>query len=253
MKKLLLLYLLLLTFGLKAQTLLTEANDFHIKTIEGDPIYLFPILDDDEQIVVIDFFSTSCGPCQDFAPDFQQSYLDFGENQGNVYFMGINWGNDNLGVHEFDSIFGLTYPTASGVQGGGNIVFLDYQIQSYPTVIVIKPDHQISNQYVWEPSTENINAAVIEAGGLMVGKEEIKSSTFKVYPNPAKDFIYVQLKNSDDETYFDIINLNGEIVYQEVLQKNNKRINLNLNAGLYNLRLINKDGKSETSKLIINR
>lgn len=253
MKKLLLLYLLLLTFGLNAQTLLTEANNFHVKTIEGDPIYLFPILDDDEQIVVIDFFSTSCGPCQDFAPDFQQSYVDFGENQGNVYFMGINWGNDNQGVHEFDSIFGLTYPTASGTQGGGNIVFLDYQIQSYPTVIVIKPDHQISNQYVWEPSNENINAAVIEAGGLMVGKEEIKYSTFKVYPNPAKDFIYIQSENIDNETYLDIINLNGEIVYQEVLQKNNNRINLNLSAGLYNLRLINKQGISETSKLVITR
>ena len=97
MKKIfLLLFAVLIVRGIMAQTLLTEAEDFHVKTIDGVPIWLFPLLDDEEQIVVIDFFSTTCGPCQDYADDFQRSYEAFGSNTGNVYHMGINWGNITL-------------------------------------------------------------------------------------------------------------------------------------------------------------
>jgi len=245
-----------LPFVGNSQTLLTEAVDFHVKTIDGEPIYLFPLLDDDNYIVVIDFFSTTCGPCQDFADDFQQSYIDFGENTGNVYFMGINWGNDNEGVREFDSIFGLTYPTASGVQGGGNIVFNDFQIQSYPTVVVIKPDHMISNQYVWEPSNANINDAVIEAGGLLVGKKEIYAEQLKVYPNPASEKVNISLPEFKDEIYIDIINIRGQIVYQSLVSSNAfKTTTINLNdfkRGIYTVRTITCEGKLLYQKLIIN-
>ena len=32
-----------------AQTTLTEAQNFHVKTIDGEPIWLFPLLDDENQ------------------------------------------------------------------------------------------------------------------------------------------------------------------------------------------------------------
>lgn len=258
MRKVIILLFVFISFAGMSQTLLTEANDFHVKTIEGTPIYLYPLLDDDNYIVVIDFFSTTCGPCQDYADDFQQSYIDFGENTGNVYFMGINWGNDNEGVHEFDSVFGLTFPTASGVQGGGNIVFLDYQVQSYPSVVVIKPNHEISNQYVWEPSTENINQAVIEAGGVLVGEKEIPSETLNIYPNPATNNAKIDVDINDiNETYIDIINTNGQILYQKIIRKNNNSsitIGLdNFEKGIYFVRMITSEGKMKTEKLIVAR
>ena len=60
MKKLFILLLGLgLFFSIQAQTQLTEAEDFHVKTIESVTIDLFPILDEDHMIVVIDFFTTS--------------------------------------------------------------------------------------------------------------------------------------------------------------------------------------------------
>ncbi|MCF8349188.1 MAG: redoxin domain-containing protein [Bacteroidales bacterium] len=194
MNKLFVFLLLLAFFVSKAQTTLTEAVDFHVKTIYGETIYLFPLLDDNQQIVVIDFFSTSCGPCQDYAPDFQAAYEKFGYNEGNVYFMGINWGNDNQGVYEFDSVFGLTYPTASGSQGGGNLVFNDYNILSYPTVVVITPDHQIVEQYIWVPDEDNITQAVLNAGGIIVGVDKLnesESDKVMVFPQPAFDYLHV--------------------------------------------------------------
>ena len=215
-KLILLLTVTLIIVTITAQTTLTEAVNFHVKTIYGEPTWLFPILDDENQIVVIDFFSTTCGPCQDYAPDFQACYKKFGNNNGNVYFMGINWGNDNEGVREFDSIYGLTFPTASGSQGGGNIVFNDYDIQSYPTVIVITPDHTIVEQYVWYPSEENITNAVIAAGGILVNTTENKHEKpeLKVFPNPAQSIgtIEFELIKSTNVS-ISIYNLMGQRVY----------------------------------------
>ena len=212
----LLIAAVLVTSTITAQTTLTEAVNFHVKTIYGEPIWLFPILDDENQIVVIDFFSTTCGPCQDYAPDFQACYEKFGTNDGNVYFMGINWGNDNEGVREFDSIFGLTFPTASGSQGGGNIVFNDYEIQSYPTVIVITPDHTIVEQHVWYPNEENITNAVVAAGGILVSTTENKheKTEIKVFPVPVQNIgtIEFELQKSADIS-ISIYNLIGQQVF----------------------------------------
>jgi len=251
---------IIITSATIAQTTLTEAVNFHVKTIYGEPIWLFPILDDENQIVVIDFFSTTCGPCQDYAPDFQACYEKFGNNEGNVYFMGINWGNDNIGVAEFDSIFGLTFPTASGSQGGGNIVFNDYDIQSYPTVIVITPDHDITEQYIWYPNEENITDAVIAAGGILVNTNEIASEKPKliVYPNPVNSSgtIKFELQKSTD-IRISIYNLIGQQVYISDYQRQsagNTQITFpvdELKNGYYFVRIDSEKGLIATTRISV--
>ena len=263
MKKLLLLIFSFLLFqGLMAQTLLTEAENFHVKTIDGVPIWLFPILDEEEQIVVIDFFSTTCGPCEDYADDFQRSYEAFGSNTGNVFHMGINWGNDNQGVREFDSIFGLTYPSVSGTQGAGNIVFNQYQIQSYPTVIVINTAHEITDQYVWVPSEENIEDAIIAAGGILVGTDETENidSEFSFYPNPVSDMgsIVVYLTKAA-KVEFVVNNILGKQIIsgeQLFLQAGKHKIPLavsQLERGVYFIKLLVGNEKLLTTRIVISR
>lgn len=206
-------FLFLLT---SAQTDLTEAVDFHVKAVSGETIKLFPILDNEAKIVVIDFFSTTCGPCQDYAPDFQAAYEIFGENNGNVFFLGINTNNDNEEVFEFDSIFGLNYPNVSGLQGGGDIVYSNYNIQSYPTVIVITPDHQVVEQFIWPPSTVNIVDAVYAHGGIITRIQEMESkkSEFNLFPNPASSNVSLICSlESQMHMEYEIINLSGNLVY----------------------------------------
>ena len=261
MRKLVLLFFIVFTFGNTfAQTTLTEAVNFHVKTIYGEPVWLFPILDNENKIVVIDFFSTTCGPCQDYAPDFQASYESFGSNEGNVHFMGINWGNDNLGVEEFDSIYGLTFPTASGSEGGGNIVYGDYDIQSYPTVIIITPDHSIVEQYIWYPNEENITNAVIAAGGTLVGTNDLEANktSLNVFPNPVKDIGTVEFNLRSKQTInLTVFNLLGKVVYSSKIigqPKGKVQVSFSVNGlenGFYFVRISSDEESIATSRISV--
>lgn len=192
MKKIVLLFiaLVILSTG-KAQTTLDTALNFSVKDIHGYTHKLFPILDSNNY-VVIDFFTPSCGPCTAYAPDFQQAYLHYGENQNGVYFLGISWGASNAMVQDFDSTYGLTYPSVSGSQGNGNSVVTDYNILSYPTVVVIAPDRSIKSQYVYPPDFQTLDSTLTAIMGIATGVPGIKEqSASGVYPNPATSGITV--------------------------------------------------------------
>ncbi len=261
MKKYILLLLLLITFQYAhSQTPLDTALNFTVKDIYGEQIELFPILDEGK-FVVIDFFSTSCSFCLLYSPDFQASFEDFGENSSNVYFMKIAWGDDNQGVAYFDSIYGYTTPSVSGIQGGGNQVYNNYEVGSTPTVILIAPDRTILEKYIWKPTQENINAAIIAAGGSMVGVEdqvsEIKNS-LNVYPNPSRGLINVSFVAKDPAHYqLEAYNLLGSKVYSSVPGNLNEGTHIlevdlgSLPEGTYFVRLVRNGNHDTLSKIIL--
>ena len=142
MKKLLLLLIALtLGFGVKAQCPLTTAVDFTATDVHGTEVHLFDILDSG-QAVLIDFFFTTCGPCQQACPFIVQAYTALGCNMHDVYFMEIDSGDTEAACLNWVSTYGVEYPTIAGVSGGTSICS-QYGIQYYPTVILIMPDHSI--------------------------------------------------------------------------------------------------------------
>ena len=89
MKKILLLVAaVVFSFGLKAQCPLNQAVDFTATDCHGNTIHLFDILDGG-QSVLIDFFYTTCGPCQQATPKVVESYYSMGCNQNDVFYMEI--------------------------------------------------------------------------------------------------------------------------------------------------------------------
>jgi len=146
--------------------------------------------------MVIDFFTIICGPCITYAPMINESYNHFGCNASNVIFLGINWGTDNAGVDNFGITNGVFYPEVSGTEGNGNHVVDDYSILSYPTVILILPNYFIAENYIWPPTTTNLDSIIAYYGGVsgtcnvslnennMAGSGQGQISS--IYPQPAQ-------------------------------------------------------------------
>ena len=151
-------------FGLKAQCPYTEAIDFTATDVHGTEVHLFDILDGG-QAVLIDFFFTTCGPCQQATPKIAQSYTAMGCNMYDVFYMEIATGDSDAACLNWVNNYGIEYPTISGA-GGGTTICNQYGIGQYPTVILIMPNHQIVIQDLWPISNAQTIISQLEAHGL---------------------------------------------------------------------------------------
>ncbi len=165
MKKLITLILALaFGFGLKAQCPLTQAVDFTATDVHGTEVHLFDILDGG-QYVLIDFFFTTCGPCQQATPKVVESYYAMGCNMHDVFYMEIATGDSEAACLNWVNTYGVEYPTISG-EAGGTAICNQYQIPAYPTLILIAPDRSIVIQDLWPISNAQTVITALEQHGL---------------------------------------------------------------------------------------
>ena len=138
---------LTLSFGLHAQCPLSTAVDFTATDCHGTEVHLFDILDGG-QYVLIDFFYTTCGPCQQATPKVVESYSAMGCNMYDVFYMEVSPSDPDAACQTWVNNYGVEYPTI-GTTGGGNSICSQYQISYYPTLILIAPDRSIVIQDLW--------------------------------------------------------------------------------------------------------
>jgi hypothetical protein len=90
----------------------------------------------------------------------------------------------------------------------------------------------------------NSNLLVEEEENVVGIKDEILEN-LKVYPNPADDFLNVELPSNFDKVSYRILDVNGKLVKQGNLRS--KRIEIsNLTTGSYLLQLIVEGARVET-------
>ncbi|MBK8342485.1 MAG: T9SS type A sorting domain-containing protein [Bacteroidetes bacterium] len=105
---------------------------------------------------------------------------------------------------------------------------------------------------VWQ---DNYNDVVYYRNGTYaepLTTKEIIDQQIKIYPNPAKDVIYV--KSDFDISTFSLINMNGErIIITSTLLKDEIAINVkNVASGIYLVLLQDNSGVQYISKIAIN-
>jgi thiol-disulfide isomerase/thioredoxin len=159
-----LLLALAIGFGLKAQCPLTQAVDFTATDCHGTEVHLFDILDSG-QAVLIDFFFTTCGPCQQATPKVVESYYAMGCNMYDVFYMEISDRDGDAACQNWTNTYGVEYPTIGGPAGGGSICNT-YQIGAFPTVILIMPNHQIVIQDLWPINNAQTIISALEQHGI---------------------------------------------------------------------------------------
>ena len=149
--------------GLKAQCPLTTAVDFTATDCHGTEVHLFDILDGG-QYVLIDFFFTTCNPCQQATPKIVESYYAFGCNMHDVYYMEVSVSDGDAACQNWAANYGVEYPTIS-TDGGGNTICSQYGIGYYPTVILIAPDRSIVINDLWPiNNAQNVITALENQG-----------------------------------------------------------------------------------------
>lgn len=247
----------------QAQTTLDTAPDFIAKDIQGITHRLFTLLDSNKY-VLLDFFTTSCGPCVTYAPDIQQAYIHFGANQADVFFLGINYGDDNSGVALFDSLYGISFPTVSGQEGHGNAVALQvFDIQSFPTMVLIAPNRLILNKQIFPPGFQQLDSTISSALGLVTAGNDRKLPYKEfiingVYPNPVRAVASIILEVPAPVIIdYQVMNLTGNIVLEKrsvPLKKGTQTLPVSvagLHPGIYFARFINDRKVSGIVKFII--
>jgi thiol-disulfide isomerase/thioredoxin len=251
-KKLLIILCLAFSAFAGAQTTLDTAVNFTVKDVDGITHRLNEYLEQGK-MVLVDFFTITCGPCITYAPEINASYENFGCNNSNIIFLGINWGANNQQVIEFGETYGAYFPKVSGLEGNGNHVVADYQVISYPTVILIMPDGFITEQYIWPPSQQHLDSLLISHGaqsmpcitGISKSQENVGDNLIaKVYPNPATSIFAIETSVKFDGE-FTLLNRMGQVVKEQKLTGvSGKKILISITdipAGYYHI-MLKKDG-----------
>lgn len=237
--------------GLYAQTTLTNAVDFNVTDLNGNQYNLFSLLSSGKY-VCIDFFFTTCGPCQATVPYYKQTFQNYGCNQYDVFFVSIDNGDNDAQCAAFETTYlggPAGYPVVSGTQGGGNAVVSAYGIGAFPTYILIAPDHSVIEQDMWPISSAASFTSYFTAHQLTQYPcatyiaEQASSSTINLFPNPASNTLNIS-SDIAAESYM-IYDAAGRLAISNQLSQPAEQSSIDISSlspGMYFIIVRNTDG-----------
>ena len=95
-------------------------------------------------MVFLNFWATWCGPCRSEMPDIEALYKEYGENTGDVIFLGVagpgGQEQDQAGIEDFIAENGYTFPTVFDTTGQ---VHYNYYISAFPTTFMIDAEGKV--------------------------------------------------------------------------------------------------------------
>ena len=118
------------------------APDFELTTFDGGIVRLSDLRG---TVVVVNFWSSWCGPCRDEAPILQNLWERY-RDQG-LMLIGVDYVDTESNALAFIQEFGITYPNGPDL---GTRISEDYHIQGVPETFVINQEGNVV-QFVIAP------------------------------------------------------------------------------------------------------
>ena len=138
----------------------------------------------------------------------------------------------------------FTIDSYTGIISVADSTALDYETTPVFNLTVKVQDNGVGNLNNEASVTINLND--------VTGFNNIENKNFNIYPNPANNFVNIEIQNNKNEnTLIEIININGQVVYSKTINNNSQLINLSeYSPGVYHIR-VNSVIKKFVKKLII--
>ena len=217
------------------------APDFTVTDTHGETHQLYDYLDDGK-IVVLDFFYTTCGPCQFYTPQVNLAWDFYGCNSKKVFFMGIDWGDTDSEVLAYDDEYNVPYPSISGVDGGGNEVVNQYNVTGFPTFYVIDSSKTIIDD-IYPPTLPVFDyrfslIGIVPTDCVTSTSELPSEENIHLFPNPISDgdLIFELPKSKNGKAIVQVFNLFGQQIFKDQFNLNERSYSIpvdHLTSGIY--------------------
>ncbi len=116
------------------------APDFTLTTFDGGS---FSLSSQRGKVVLINFWASWCGPCQEEAPVLQDGWQRYRER--GVTFVGVNIWDKEEDARAFIARYGVTY--INGPDASGKIA-VDYGVAGVPETFLVSPDGTVAQKFV---------------------------------------------------------------------------------------------------------
>jgi hypothetical protein len=177
------------------------AQDFSVKDIYGNTHKLYADYLDKDKYVFVEFFYVNCQPCRDQTPRINTVFKEFGCNDGELVFLGLENLTDNASVLAFTNNYEMEFPAVSGSEGGGTEVYDAYGYWYTPYKILINPSGEIIADDPPINSADDLRDSLLNMG-------------FKQQSCKGNDFIFYALISETDSASALIDPLKKEVMVE---------------------------------------
>lgn len=130
-------------------------SDFNLNTIDQEET--LRLSDLRGKIVMVDFWSSWCPPCRQEAPELQEAYEDFQDQD--VEFVGIAIWDVDSETRKFKNAYGLEYPILVDPRGA---IAVEWGVLGLPEKFFLNREGEIVKKYVGPMTRDRVGLEIRE-------------------------------------------------------------------------------------------